>query len=494
MSVGKSVVAIFLLLMIFLVALPRETGASMGPCCEFAVYTTDIQPKPGERVDYTGIITDQFGGGEGGVQIQYQDPALYQNSSQNTTSDTNGAWHLSVTMPIVYNDYTTRFTITMTDSAASWSTALTDSYGYTSPSGDVPALYESEFQGKMTAYINIQSVGFPAIMFLSGGFEQPILTGVSELDQNTITVLTNIANAGYNVIAPIGWFVNDLPIFPYILAALLKYGLRISQVYLIGWSAGGTVAAWTLTHDNYRIFDLGVIMDAELEGAANSTQTDPSVFKTAQLSNLVKVPHLLIWGANEGGTESIQSAMLWTKNALSNIVRLDPFAYSHVWIGTSVQPEILADILNFFKSNQVGTISFIAVGNVSLQILTDSQIDAAKSHYDPERKAFAIQTETSNGTVGSLNAVIPKSAIDGQLVVLLDNNTVTVPFWMDASYYHIYLTYSAGTHVIVIGGENTVPEFTNPIYQLLAFMVSLFTVLIIMRLPKGMKVRSSSAG
>jgi pimeloyl-ACP methyl ester carboxylesterase len=460
---GKCVVAILLSLMILLVALPRETSASMGPCCEFAVYTTDTQPKPGERVDYTGIITDQFGGGEGDVQIQYQDPALFQSSSQNATSDTNGAWHLSVTMPIVYNDYTTKFTITMTDSAASWSTALSDSYGYTSPSGDVPALYESEFQGKMNAYINIQSVGFPAIMFLSGGYEQPILSGVSELDQNTITVLTSIANAGYNVIAPIGWFVNDLPIFPFILAALLKYGMRIGQVYLIGWSAGGTVAAWTLTHDNYRIFDLGVIMDAELEGSANSTQTDSSVFTTAQLSNLVKVPHLLIWGANEAGTTSIQSAMLWTKNAPSNMVRLDPFAYSHLWIGTGVQPEILADILNFFKSNQVGTISF-------------------------------IHTEASNGTVGSLNAAIPKSAMDGQLVVLLDNNTVTVPYWMDASYYHIYLTYSASTHVIVIGGENTVPEFTNPIYQLLAFMVSLVTVLIIMTLSKSTKVRTSSAG
>ena len=481
MSMGKRVVVCLLFLMILLIALPRGTGASMGPCCEFAAYTTDIQPKPGERVDYTGIITDQSGGGEGGVSIQYSDPALFPNSTQNTTSDTNGAWHLSVTMPTTNGGTATIFTITMTDSAASWSATLEDSYAYTSPSGDIPALYESEFQGRMNAYINYQSVGFPAIIFLSGGYDQPILSGVSELDQNTVTVLTSIANAGYNLIAPIGWFVHDLPIFPFILAALLKYGMGISQVYLIGWSAGGTVAAWTLTHDNYRIFDLGVMMDAELEGSANSTQTDPSVFKTAQLSNLVKVPHLLIWGANEAGTTSIQSAMLWAKNVPSNMARLDPFAYSHVWIGTGVQSEILADILNFFKSHQLGTNSFIAAGNVSLQILTDSQIDAAKTNYDPDRKAFVIQTASSNGTVGSLNAAIPRSAIDGQLVVLLDNNTVTVPFWMDTSYYHIYLTYSAGTHVIVIGGENTVPEFTNPIYQQVLLLLALTATLVLHR-------------
>ena len=288
MSMGKRVVVCLLFLMILLIALPRGTGASMGPCCEFAAYTTDIQPKPGERVDYTGIITDQSGGGEGGVSIQYSDPALFPNSTQNTTSDTNGAWHLSVTMPTTNGGTATIFTITMTDSAASWSATLEDSYAYTSPSGDIPALYESEFQGRMNAYINYQSVGFPAIIFLSGGYDQPILSGVSELDQNTVTVLTSIANAGYNLIAPIGWFVHDLPIFPFILAALLKYGMGISQVYLIGWSAGGTVAAWTLTHDNYRIFDLGVMMDAELEGSANSTQTDPSVFKTAQFHSCRK--------------------------------------------------------------------------------------------------------------------------------------------------------------------------------------------------------------
>ena len=118
---------------------------------------------------------------------------------------------------------------------------------------------------------------------------------------------------------------------------------------------------------------------------------------------------------------------------------------------------------------------------MSLQILTDSQIDAAKTNYDPDRKAFVIQTASSNGTVGSLNAAIPRSAIDGQLVVLLDNNTVTVPFWMDTSYYHIYLTYSAGTHVIVIGGENTVPEFTNPIYQQVLLLLALTATLVLHR-------------
>jgi hypothetical protein len=129
--------------------------------------------------------------------------------------------------------------------------------------------------------------------------------------------------------------------------------------------------------------------------------------------------------------------MLWAKNVPTNMARLDPFAYSHVWIGTGVQSEILADTLNFFKSHQLGINSFIVAGNVSLQILTNSQIDAAKNNYDPDRKAFVIQTAASNGTVGSLNAAIPRSAIDGQLLVLLDNNTVTAPFWMDTLLPHL---------------------------------------------------------
>ena len=484
MSKHVAAVAILLMVVASLSFLPHETRANTSTCCEYAVYSSDIQPKVGERVDLTGVVTDQFGGGQGGVQIQYTDAGNYQSSPLNATSDGNGAWHLSVMMPAVSIQYPMRFTIAMNDSALGWTTTLIDSYSYVLASGDVPGIYESQFSGRLNAYINIQSVGIPAVIFLSGGYDEPILTGDSQLNTNTSEVLNVLVNAGFNVIAPIGWFVPNVPIFPYVLAALVKYGMGISQVYLLGWSAGGTVAAWTLINDNYGLFNLAVIMDAELQGAAGSTQTDPTVFRTAQLSGQVKVPHLLIWGTGDSGSINIQSAFLWADNAQSDLVRLDSFPYTHVWMGLPIQIQILEDIIGFFKARFVGTFTSIQSGNVTLQFLTNSKINAANATYNAASKSFTIQVTEPTGTIGSLNAAVPKASIDGQVVVLVDNIAVNAPTSTDANTYHVYLTYSEGRHVIVIGGQNTVPEFTDQLHQLLTFVTSLLIVVVALQIMK----------
>ena len=475
----------FLLLVVALLSfLPHETRAYASPCCQYAVYSTDVQPKFDERVDLTGVVTDQYGGGQGGVQIQYSDAGNYQTSHLNATTDLNGAWHLSAMMPNVSINYPMHFTIAMNDSAQAWTTTLTDEYSYVSPSGDVPGIYESQFTGRLNAYINIQSVGFPAVIFLSGGYDQPILTGDTQLDQNTMGVLSSLANAGFNVIAPIGWYVQNLPIFPYVLAALVKYGMGISQVYLLGWSAGGTAAAWTLVNDNYGLFNLAVIMDAELQGAAGSTQTDPAVFKTAQLSGQAKVPHLLIWGMGDSGSISMQSAFVWARNAPSGLVRVDPFPYTHVWIGTLVQPQILEDIIGFFKARFAGTYTSIQSGNVTLAFLTNSQVNAVNTTYNAASKTFTIQLTEPNGSIGSLNAAVPNISINGQVVVLVDNVTANPSTFTDANSYHVYLTYSAGRHVIIIAGQNTIPEFQDPFHQSLTVVTSLLMLVIGLQISK----------
>jgi hypothetical protein len=478
LSKHVAAVAILLLVVASLSFLPHEARADTSPCCEYAVYASDVQPKAGERVDLTGVVTDQSGGGQSGVQIQYTDAGNYQSSPLNATSDGNGAWHLSVMMPTVSIQYPMRFTIAMSNSALGWTTTLTDSYSYVSTSGDVPAIYESQFLGRLNAYVNIQSIGNPAVIFLSGGYDQPILTGDSQLGQNTSEVLNVLANAGFNIIAPIGWFVSTIPIFPYVLAALVKYGMGISQVYLFGWSGGGTVAAWTLINDNYGLFNLAVIMDAELQGAAGSTQTDSDVFRTAQLSGQAKVPHLLIWGMGDSGSISIQSAFLWVHNAQSGLVRLDPFPYTHVWMGAPVQLSILEDIVGFFKTRSVGVFTSIQSGSVTLQCLTDSNINAADTTYNAASKSFTIQVTDPNRTAGSLNVVVPKASIAGQVVtVLVDNTMVIAPTSSDINTYHIYLTYSAGRHVIVIEGQNRVPEFTDEVHQLFTVVTSLLILI-----------------
>jgi pimeloyl-ACP methyl ester carboxylesterase len=485
--VSRSIAGVTVILLITLTIslASHPTKGFLGPCCQYSVYSSDSQPKPAERVDLTGVVTDDWGGGLAGVQIHYTDSGNY-HTPLNTTSNANGAWRLSVNMPSVTIQYPMRFTITM-KANQSWSSSLVDSYSYVSSSGDVPAIYESDFSGKLNAYINIQSIGNPVVLFLSGGYDQPILTGDSQLNQDTLNLLSSIANAGYNVVAPIGWFVTNQPIFPYLLASLMKNGLGISQVYLLGWSAGGTVAAWTLINDNYGLFNLAVIMDAELQGPAGSTSTDLSVFRTAALSSQAKVPHLLIWGTYDSGSVDIGSAFIWIKNAPGGFARLDPFPYSHVWIGTSTQPEILEDILAFFKTQYVGSASAVQAGNVTLQLLTNSKVNFAASGYNSTSKSFTFQLTQANGTVGSLNAVIPKSSIYGPPVALLDNNTVNAPYSTEASTYHLYLTYPMGSHAIVIEGQNAVPEFSGLTAQLVALGTSLVSLIIALSFRKTKK-------
>lgn len=497
----RHLTAFVILVIIVIVAspllLPRAVAGCVGPCEFYAVIISDDQPQPGEQVYFTGVITDQFGVGAAGVQTSYHDNAPRPNSSPVTSvTDSNGAFHLRTTIPPGFQS-AIQFTITMADAATLWSETLSDSFPPASSvphSGDVPALYESDQPlPRMQALLNLASYGAngalnPAIIYVSGGYEQPNLHGVSSLDQGTISFLTSltgsVAISGFNLVVPINWQSTNIastsfPVFPFIIAALLKYGYGISQVYLLGWSAGGTVVAWTLTHDTHRLFDVGVITDAELNGTENTSQTDASVFSTLQSASQATVPQLLIWGANEAGTNSIQDAMQWARNAVPGLARLDTFAYSHAWIGTAVQQDITEDLLGFFNTlpHTVGAITRVGAGNVTMQILTNSQINATSTQYDPQREVLTIQVTGQSGTVGSLNAVIPRSSIDGQPVVLFDNNPTGAPYASDSNNYYIYLSYTHSTHVILIGGQNSIPEFANQAQWLLFFILLLLTSL-----------------
>jgi hypothetical protein len=469
--------------------MPSASAAACEGACEFyGVIVSDIQPRPSEQVSFTGVITNQFGVGAAGVQVSYQDDApRYNNSLVSTVTDSNGAFHLHTTIPIgVLNPI--HFTVTMYDAATSWAQTIGDSFPTPSNipvSGDVPVLYESDQPlSKMQAIIRLQSYGLngalnPAIIYVSDGYEQPILHGVQSLSQGTVSFLTgatdSLASSGFNLVVPVNWQSTNLgstsfPIFPFIIAALLKYGYGITQVYLLGWSAGGTAAAWALIHDTYRLFNLGVIMDAELNGAENITQTDASVFSTLASANQVSVPHLLIWGANEGGVTGVQFAMQWARNAVPGAARLDTFAYSHAWIGTAVQQIVTEDLLDFFNTlpHTVGAISRVDAGNGMMQILTNSQVNTTNTEYDPQSKVFTIEVSGQSGTVGSLNAVISISSIDGEPYILVDNVAVNAPYSSDANNYYVYISYQHSTHMIVIGGQNTLPEFQ---YQNSSFLI-----------------------
>jgi len=265
----------------------------------------------------------------------------------------------------------------------------------------------------------------------------------------------------------------------------LKYGFLINRVYLVGWSAGGTAAAWALTHDFSGVFNLAVIMDAELTGPTeNSTHTEYSVFTSAQFASQVSIPHLLIWGRDNSGTISIQSATGWVKNAKPGLSRLDPFPYSHTWIGTSIEPTIRRDISEFFNAQAVGYTSLIdaSKGGVSIptRILTNSQLDNAT--YNPANHTFTIVTTGQAGTVGVVNMVVPKAALDGEPIVTMDGSPIDSSYAEDGDKYYLYFTYPQSTHTFSVSGQNAVPEFPAlPMLQQLTFLAALAAVLILKR-------------
>jgi hypothetical protein len=152
--------------------------------------------------------------------------------------------------------------------------------------------------------------------------------------------------------------------------------------------------------------------------------------------------------------------MLWVMKAKEGLARLDSFPYLHQWIGSAVQSEVFEDIVGFFARQNVGTLNKLQSGNVTFQILTNSQLELANHVYDPRAKTFTFQVAGENGTTGSLNIVIPKSSINGQPVVLFNNSVSDMIYSSDSVNYYIYVSYSQSSHIVVIGGQNSVPEFT----------------------------------
>lgn len=199
-------------------------------------------------------------------------------------------------------------------------------------------------------------------------------------------------------------------------------------------------------------------MDAELVGTPNQTQTNPSVINTAQTSESVKVPHLLIWGISEGGMTSIQSAFFWAKHVQNNLARIDPFPYGHQWIGTNVEDRILSDILAFFNNQSLGNFNVLQTDYGPADFLTDSQLLTSNA-YDAQRREYVFQIAGENDTVGSMNLAIPIASINGLPSVFFDQNSIPIAYSSDANDYHICFTYTHSTHTIMIAGQSDIPEF-----------------------------------
>jgi hypothetical protein len=331
-------------------------------------------------------------------------------------------------------------------------------------SSTLPVLYYSEGLGGRGSFVDLISPTLPAVIYVGGGYELDSLHGVGQLDDATTSFLNYLATSGFNVIAPVGWYVPDYPSFPLTIAALLKYGFLINQVYLIGWSAGGVASAWALTHDFHRILNLAVIMDAELAGPTETgTHTDLSVFTTAQSSSQVSIPHLLVWGADDSGPISIQTAGQWFKNAQPGLVRVDPHPYSHTWLGSSAEPLVRQDITSFFKAGNVGSFEAVPSNSaqtpVAMQVTTNNALGGI--NYNSSSRAIKISVSNQANAIGVLNLVVPRVLLNGDPVIISGKGNLAPSTFGDANNYYIFFSYTNSTGGIIVSGQNSIPEFPS---------------------------------
>ncbi|MGA2460702.1 MAG: alpha/beta hydrolase [Candidatus Bathyarchaeia archaeon] len=465
---------------------PSTQTSSAVNCCQYAFILSNIEAHPGEVVQITGFIGDQYGKAEAGVQVQYNDPT----NNLHATSDSNGVFRFSFTVPQFPSSSIAYYSLEMNDPTTNWAATSNGSYSTNtaSASGNVPVLYYSQGLGGRGSYIQLTSPTLPAVIFVGGGYELDSLHGVSQLDDATTGFLNYLAAAGFNVIAPVGWYVPNVPSFPLVLGALLKHGFLMSQVYLIGWSAGGVASAWALTHDFQRILDLAVIMDAELTGPTETgTHTDPSVFTTASISNEVSIPHILVWGKDDSGTISVQTAGQWFKNAQPGLTRLDPLPYSHTWLGTSTEPLIRQDIVAFLKTGHVGNLATVPLNlpqvPTTVQITSNNQVSNVV--YNSTSMLLRISTTDQSNPIGVMDMVIPKTLLNGEPVVISGSDTFSPSTFTDANNYYVFFTYTNSATEILIGGQNSVPEFRTTLLIQVSVGLLVFAALFAARKKNG---------
>jgi len=253
---------------------------------------------------------------------------------------------------------------------------------------------------------------------------------------------------------------------------------KLNRILVMGWSAGGIVAAWTLTHDVNRIVNSGIVMDAELTGPSEpATRTEHSIFTTAQLAAQVSVLQLLIWGMGNSGAIGIQSAGEWFRNAGRQLVRVDPLPYTHDWLGTSTEATVRADVTTFLKNWTVGTTAPIIMNTDNAttvaHLLSNRNVHGAT--YDQSLGIVQMSLEGSE-PVGIVNLVLPRSSIRGSLVILLDGNTGDFSCFQDESNYYIFYSYPPGAHTSSVGGQDAIPEFVT----ILPALISLFLLIAVL--------------
>jgi hypothetical protein len=470
----------------------NENGESY---VQSALYVSNISPNDGDSITVAGALVNGFGNPVSGRTVEFSIAI-----DRNVTTDQYGTYSFSALVNItkyhcvlVASVYSPTISSVITPFCFNWPSLNT-------PHPSEPALFYdcesclpsttgSKFFSSFSPFLNLTTTKNAVVVYLSGGGELPVLSssysgspyGSYGTNYNDTSFLRSQGFGTAILPYQIADYPDDLGILA--VGSLLKYGLGY-RTFVVGWSAGGTVAAYTLVHDIVGSFDGCVILDGELLGptSGSTTHTDWGVFNTARFSSSVKIPHILIYGKNDAGARAPAVGAEWMRHAQSSVARLDIFDYGHDWLNSPARQEVEQDIVSFLDNLQVGGIN--EMGGV--RILSNSVVSGLAYYQGNGSLQFTVSG--ANGTAGSINVVIPKNVTYGKPAVSFDGSFVDALNEEDGRNYYIFYSYLQTEHTIAIRGLSitAVPEFPGAgSFISLLFLLLVSEILVRRRRKKG---------
>ena len=274
---------------------------------------------------------------------------------------------------------------------------------------------------------------------------------VGGLYSGSYRLVYNLVINGFSVAAPSSnWDEADFPAQ----AADYLENQGKTDIYIVGFSGGGTVAAHQII--NYpSLYKKAVMSDAVL------TKESRQGFKIADLApkaGQVTIPHCLIWGEADSHAP-LTDAEAWLANASPGLAQLHVYNYYHEWFNTSHEPTIIENIINFFNGKLLFSqaVNFISpYGDVSTYTF-HARTNGIVSNVAYDGQRFTLSVEKPQG--GDDVFMVPKSMLNGDISIQVDGQQVAVNRIENSTHYFFYLDYPAGSHSITIMGSLPIPEF-----------------------------------